>query len=154
MANNKIFTKLCSDIEQFGWHVLYVCPEQDEEGACFAYTVGLTATFSHPEIMIFGLSQQTAHSLLQVCVDKIKAGQHFQAHQGYDDIIANNYQVMFKPVNPAYVADYMGLALRYYQQTSFNALILCWPDKHHAFPWQAAHAGGQTEVLMLMQPTT
>ena len=49
--------KINSDIKKFGWHVIHVLG--NFEGQEYSYTIGLTETFGHPEIVISGLKSDT-----------------------------------------------------------------------------------------------
>lgn len=64
--------KIVQDVQQFGWHCLGIAA--DEEGPSFSYTIGLQATFRHPEIIIVGLAPQIAYTVLQTAVGVISVG--------------------------------------------------------------------------------
>jgi hypothetical protein len=41
----------------------------------FAYTTGLYKTFGHPELICFGLRHEVMHGMLNICGDRVKAGE-------------------------------------------------------------------------------
>lgn len=44
--------KLAEDVRKYGWHCLHVSPRLGEPGPQFTYTIGLFASYQHPELMI------------------------------------------------------------------------------------------------------
>ncbi|MBC7933684.1 MAG: DUF4262 domain-containing protein [Rubrivivax sp.] len=56
--------KLLSDIKTYGWHILKITP--DEESPGFAFSVGLFHSYSHPEIVMFGLNLDTLHEFINL----------------------------------------------------------------------------------------
>jgi hypothetical protein len=70
-------------IRRYGWFIQYVygdpictepgCSCSDQDSVPFAYTVGLFG-MNHPELLIFGVSQETAGGVLNELGDRIRAG--------------------------------------------------------------------------------
>ena len=54
--------KVIHDVETHGWHVVNILPESETPG--WAFTIGLGQSFSHAEIVVFGLDSELAHLLL------------------------------------------------------------------------------------------
>ena len=52
--------KLLDDVAKFGWHCMKVFGDNDHEP--FAYTIGLFASCGYPELLIYGLPGEVAHS--------------------------------------------------------------------------------------------
>lgn len=152
MSKESILSKLRADVQTFGWHCLSVYPRKGEEGAAFTYTIGLGATFEHPEIMIFGLDREVSHGILQDCVQMIRDGARFLPDTEYSKVIGGTYKVVFKRVRPECLPEYFGAAARYYAGRPFSGLILFWPDKVHRFPWQEASSTAQREAMNLVEP--
>ena len=150
MNHAKILGKIENDIARYGWHCLSVNACEGEEGAPFTYTIGLQATHHHPEIMIFGLSNQTAHGILTDCVELIRNGQRFQPGLEYADVIGGGYKVIFREVRAEHLPEYFGAACRYYKEAPFSALILFWPNNQHCFPWAGEGGSPQDEALDLI----
>ena len=61
-----------ADIAAFGWHVVKVLGESDLPE--FAYTVGLTNSYAHPEVIMFGASLDFMHKTLNVIGSAAKGG--------------------------------------------------------------------------------
>ena len=61
-----------SDIEKYGLSVIII--EASDYLPSFAYSIGLWAKYNHPEIICFGLSTQTLHSIINDVADLVKSG--------------------------------------------------------------------------------
>ena len=151
MTKEKFMAKMKADIQKFGWHCLSVFPTQDEEGEIFTYTVGLTETFGHPEIMIFGLNKDTAHGILTDCVEIIRSGNVFLSDEEYSNVIGGGFKVVFKQVKPECLSEYFGMAGRYYGGGDFSGLVMFWPNKNHRFPWDEPDLAVQREALTIVR---
>ena len=129
--------KLRADIQQYGWHVLNVLP--DDSHPPHSYSVGLFATFDHPEIVVVGLPGDTAHHLINNLAEEIKEGETFEAGARYGHVL-EGYDVTFVRVAPEYYREYFGRALDYYGSISFSMLQMVWPDRKRFFPWDPSCA--------------
>lgn len=136
--------KVLADIAEHGWHVVIV-PE-DDEGAGFAYTVGLTHQFDHAEIIIFGLSHEVMHHVLNEIGTDIKNGKRFVADTQVGGIL-QGYDCAFVAVNQTQHNEYLGGCVWLYKGR-FDALQCFWTDKAGRFPWE----DGFPEVLKAKQP--
>ncbi|MGE5525135.1 MAG: DUF4262 domain-containing protein [Rhodospirillaceae bacterium] len=135
-----------ADIETFGWHCVNVHPTHGDERPGFSYTIGLTETYDHPEIMIFGLGER-AHALLRECAELVKKGTTFVPDEPNGEVLASGYDVIFKRVRRECFDEYLGTALRFYNQRPFEALIMFWPTKDRRFPWELKERNPQSEAL-------
>jgi hypothetical protein len=120
-------------IEQFGLSVIHV--SEDESGPAFSYSVGLEQTYRHPEIIVFGLAQESRHTIINNCAIEIKSGKTYSPDKLYGDILPD-YDCAFKIVLFEWYDDYVGQAQRFYQGSSFQLLQCIWPDLSHKLPWQ------------------
>ena len=144
-----IIDKVKADIEEFGWHFLYVF-DPEQEHANFGYTIGLEETYNHPEIIVFGLKKETIHGILTDLVEKIEIGTTFGTDEKLKDLIANDFKVLFKPVVGSGFDDYLGQAVKYYNKP-FRALVLFWPDKNNILPTeQGCEVDVQDEALKIV----
>ena len=139
--------KVAADIQQYGWHCLSVAPRVGEEGAHFTYTIGLNASYKHPELMIFGLGREKSHDVLTECADMIKAGTRFPTNQRVSDVLARDFDVIFRPIRKECYGEYLGTATRYYRHHDFDAYVLFWPDKDNKFVWESPSLSTQAEAL-------
>lgn len=129
--------KLREDIQEYGWHVVNVVPEDSHPP--HSYSVGLFATFDHPEIVIVGLPGPTAQRLINNLADEIKEGATYEPGCKYDNILSG-YAVMFVRVAPETYREHFGRALDYYGSVSFSVVQMAWPDRNHFFPWEPSCA--------------
>lgn len=151
MNKENIVTKMRADVQRFGWHCLSVHPRAGESGSQFSYTIGLSETFAHPEIMIFGLDSKVSHGILSDCVEMIRNGTAFSPDIDYPGVIGGDYKVMFKLVRKDCLPEYFGAAVRFYSEQDFHGLVMFWPDQHHRFPWQEAGSTAQREALDIVE---
>ncbi|WP_395373397.1 DUF4262 domain-containing protein [Marinicella sp. W31] len=122
-------------IEKHGWLSQFVFDEKGEKQN-FAYTIGLEETFSHPEIMIFGLKKEIMHDIMGGLVAEIKAGQVFQPDQITTNALGGDFEVMFKPLKEEHFTYYVGEAERYYKKP-FRVYVMFWPDRNNVLPTDA-----------------
>jgi len=129
--------KLLSDIEEYGWHVVFVAEEPDTPR--FAFTVGLYYRYAHPEILVMGLRQPTAHSLLHSMVARIQHGERFESGAFITGIAS--FPLALVPVHTDHFREYLGYGIWFYRSLSapFPALQLVWPDGSGLFPWQSSY---------------
>src|SRR5262245_6980667 len=123
--------KLLGDIARVGWHIVGI--EADDEGPGYAFSVGLYHTYSHPEIIIFGLKNETAAQLINVIGYQVKGGTRFE--DGESDAVAEGFPVTFKTVPVTAYREYVGYALWFYRSFDFPLLQCVWPDKAGRFAW-------------------
>jgi hypothetical protein len=153
MSHEKIIERARSDVQTFGWHCISVVPGEGESGENFTYTIGLSETFGHPEIMIFGLNSNTSHGILSDCVQQIREGTRFQAGVEYSEVLGGGYKVIFKKVRAECLPEYFGAAVRFYDGKEFEGIVLFWPDRDHLFPWQDSVSSAQREAVDIVQPS-
>src|SRR5215208_2924013 len=63
--------KLVADVKEYGWHVVKILEKDETPG--WAFSVGLYKNFNHPEIVVFGLNDEVAHSLINAIGDVVRA---------------------------------------------------------------------------------
>ncbi|MFL5242708.1 MAG: DUF4262 domain-containing protein [Gemmataceae bacterium] len=125
--------KLLSDIDRFGWHVVMI-PEADGTPG-WSFSVGLFSTFSHPEVVVFGLSMALAGQVINGIGADIQKGKTFEFGQDYPEIL-EGVLCTFRPVVARWYRPFLGYATWYYQGTEFPVLQCIWPDKQQHYPWQ------------------
>jgi hypothetical protein len=122
-----------SDIEKYGLSVILI--EASDYLPSFTYSIGLWAKYKHPEIICFGLSTQTLHSIINDVADLIKSGQKIETNKTYNDIFENS-KAEFIQIDNRNLADYFGTAIDFYNSESFPAIQLIWTDRNDKFPWE------------------
>lgn len=138
-------TKLISDIEEVGWHVVMI-PE-DDDGPASAYSIGLFQTFGHPEIIIFGLDLGLMHQMINLIGEEVRQGRQFADGESASGIL-EGYDVRFLQVARRHYQEHFGYARWFYKGDDFPALQCLWPDKHGRFPTDAVYP----EPLRARQP--
>ena len=122
-----------SNIDKFGLQVITV--GSTSYLPSFAYSIGLTKTYNHPEIICFGLPSKLGHAIINDVAEIIKKGETIQIGKTYTKIF-NNSRATFLKVDKRNIEDYFGVALNYYGNKDFNALQLIWTDRNDKFPWE------------------
>ena len=135
------------DIARIGWHVVKVLEGAEADEPPFAYTVGLTRSFGHPELMIVGLDLDDMHAVLNDLGDLVKAGRVFAPMDEIPEILEGC------PCRIARVAQHrldlwVGQSLEYYGSVDVTLLQCLWPDRNGHFPGDADF----DERLSLLQP--
>ena len=133
---NSIVERAAADVTAHGWHVLTI---GGEGSSPYAFSIGFTRTFGHPEVLIIGLPQKTSHELLNVVGSRVSAGARFEHGLPYLGLL-NRYPCEFRPVPESEYRNYLGAALGFYGSEPFGALQLVWPDRDGRFPWDASAA--------------
>lgn len=124
--------KLLDDIRKFGWHCLNVLG--DEENEPFSYTIGLFQTYGHPELLIYGLPRDLAHSVLTIAADAAADGKPLDLEEPTDALL-EGYPCLFVPVPHSEYPEHVGFGRWYYQGDSFPVQQIVWPSKAGLFPW-------------------
>ncbi len=124
--------KLIVDIKKFGWAVLII--EKTDYLPRFAYTIGLWKNFNQPELISFGLTSRTLHSILNIGGELAKSGQRLIPNKEYLDFFENN-STRFLEVDERNISDYFGYAIWFNGLEKFPSLQLVWTDRNNKFPW-------------------
>lgn len=136
-------TKL--NIDRFGLQVIMVgstsyCPS-------FAYSIGLTQTYNHPELICFGLPNDLGHEIINDVSEIIRKGETIETGKIYTEIFKDSRAVFLK-VDKRNIDDYFGVALNYYGDNNFDALQIVWTDRNDNLPWE----DNFEEEFSFMQP--
>lgn len=144
---------LLRDVAEHGCHV--VCVDADLPGGSYCYTVGLWYHWQHPELVVFGVSDELADELLNAATDMIDAGARFAADQVVRDLL-EIYPVTFKAVPRTHNEGYFGAACWAHATGDFPVLQLVYPDRQGRYPWQpgAARAFQALQPLLADLPPT
>jgi len=143
-------TKVLTDIQSHGWHVVKVFSRQNEKGPEWAFSVGLLHSFGHPEVIVFGLPLDICMRVVNAIGEQVRAGKRFTTDGEYDDILNAPYRCAFRPVEQKYYREYVGYAQWFYEDTPFPLAQCFWPDKAGRFPWDAACSHSIREAQPLL----
>jgi len=116
-------------VEEQGYWIAAI----DDARGSFAYTVGLTRTFRHPEIIVYGLPPDTMLALLGACCEAIRAGARFTPGIRTSSVLAN-HDVEFRAVLQPQNVRQCGYSVWFHGGDWFPLLQCVWPDKHGRFP--------------------
>ena len=141
-AHEAIVTR---NIEQFGLSIMLI-EGTDYLPAC-AYTVGLFATYRHPELIAFGLSTKTLQDVLNIGAEMVKHGRVLQPESIYPEFF-EGVNATLVAVDPRNVPDYFGYGIWYHKTSSFPCLQLVWTDRRGRYPWET----GFDKHLQDLQP--
>lgn len=133
------------NIEKYGLQVIMV--GATDYLSSFAYSIGLTQTYKHPEIICFGLPDDVGHAIINDIAEIVQKGQTLEVGKIYTEIFKNN-RATFLKVDQRSIGDYFGAALNYYDGKSFDALQVIWTDGNDRFPWDEDFE----ETLLYHQP--
>ena len=138
-------SKFLANIEEYGWVVTTVAPRVGDEGDCFAYSTGLYFRFGQPEIVMFGLSLERMHKIINIIGNQMKIGVNFVPDQNYADLL-EQYFCQFKIVDKSQYKEHLGWSNWFYEGYDYPTLQCFWPDKLGYFPWQPECSPGVCEL--------
>jgi hypothetical protein len=140
-------------IAQHGWMVAKV----GDQGVMFAYTVGLTETLGHPELIMTGLDPNVAQSILNMAGDRIEKGESLIPYSSegaesvlfVDGLFGGGYRAAVQRVSPSQRDHRMGVAKVHYEARGqdWEALQIIMPDAKGRFPWQLGYAFPGQDLL-------
>ena len=120
---------------QYGWTFMFVDADPVSGQESFSYTIGFEKTYSHPEVIIFGLPAEASHRIVSVIAAAIKESEIMPLHVAVDNIIGNDLKVIFKPLDHLLYADYLSVAIEAYGTKNFRSQIMLWPDTKGNYPF-------------------
>ena len=123
--------KVLADVAEHGWHGVWIPEEAGTPG--WTFSVGLSHTYGHAEIVVFGLPSPTAHAMIANAVVDIEAGKSFMPSSSSDAIL-EGYTCSFRSVHRNWHAPLLGLALWFYGEPQVEALQCLWPDRDGHLP--------------------
>jgi hypothetical protein len=133
-------------VAKFGWSWINVHADAGTRDPNCAYSIGFEETWSHPEVLIFGLRQETCDQVLSQLARRIAEGAKYQSGVRYPELMTCDVQ--FKEIPKSAFGLFMGIGKRYYEQREFRALQLFSPDRAGKFPWEE----GADENCRMAQP--
>ena len=131
---DEIDARVRHDIDQHGWHLVLVPPEEPAPG--WAHTIGLFERFEHPELLTFGIDLQVLASLLNRLGEAVRDGGRFVADAEPVGLL-ERANLVFREVAPKWHEPFLGNAAWHYQRDDVPTVQCFWPDPGGHFPWQA-----------------
>jgi hypothetical protein len=137
--------KALENIENYGCHVLLVMAEG--ELPRFAYSVGIEKTCGLPEVILIGLKDKLAHSMINNYCRRVRAGESFEDGKFYPDFI-EGFDVQVRKVHPSWYREYFGWCRWLYKGDDFQVIQLVYPTTAGVWPWDE----GAPEAFLKGQP--
>ena len=134
---NKLLVQVSRALKDHGWALL--CSEV--QGHPFQFTIGLQATWQHPELEVVGLTPDLGQVVLERLIDRIRAGQRLASGEFFSDVLKGFD--LFVVDNPV---DLNGPPL------TGERLRVVWPDAQHRYPWQPGCEAVCAAQSMLIEP--
>lgn len=98
----------------------------------FLYTIGLTETWNHKELLIVGLNPEISLSVIKNAVDLIAEGTKFTEDKEYTAIF-EKYNTRFRTIDPNSCLYRFPFSDAYYGE-EVPRLQMLWPDADGYFP--------------------
>jgi hypothetical protein len=120
------------DIAKYGCTVMHVM----EEGELppFAYSIGIQQETGSPEVVVIGLKQPMAHSVVNEYNSQVRAGERFEPGKFYSGFL-EGLDVCVEEVPRSAYEDYFGQNLDFYGGPKFNVLQIIYPTTKGVWPW-------------------
>jgi hypothetical protein len=141
---DELAKNLLMDVKKYGFHIVLVGgedPSHDHPPVdpplppySWAYSVGLHYSYAHPEVVTFGLSDQTLGWMISTIGKRIGVGERFEPGQNYWEII-QGHTCTFIPVAKRAYQEFIGFATWFYKGDDFPVLQCIWPDHQSRYPW-------------------
>jgi len=132
LAKNAYEELVLRNIKDYGWHFTHVFG--DDNGPSFSYSVGVLASYNHPEIILFGLPQEAAHGLVSLIASRAATGDPVDLSLPSDEIIPG-FSCVFVKVSRANRQEYALSDCWLYQGSNFPMYQLVWASTEGLFPW-------------------
>ncbi|ESQ88729.1 hypothetical protein ABAC460_14865 [Asticcacaulis sp. AC460] len=120
-------------IREHGWSGTNIFAEGNQPG--FTFTTGFWVTHRAPEIIVFGLKAEIAHSVFWDLYRDIANGQTLPLCSRSDELLGNHDAYLF-PVHKTHYPEYLGWSRWFYAGDEFPCVQLVWPDRKNVFPWE------------------
>lgn len=119
-------------VEHHGWNVTNISDQDGEPG--WAFTIGLFENYRHPEVIIFGMSPESRHPILNWIGDNVRGGKPFTAGREHDWVL-KGHNCWSREVAKRWYRDLLGWAVWFYGGNEFPAVQCLWPSKDGVYPW-------------------
>lgn len=129
---DKSESKLLDDIERFGWGVMHIREDPCVPG--WAFTVGVFDTLGQAEIIVTGLKEDLAHSVLNDVAGRLRNGARISDSSRESGVLAD-VEVEFRTLDRKWVTQAMGWAKWFYGSDQFPVMQCVYPDLDGRFPW-------------------
>ena len=129
-------TTFITKLREHGWCITNVFA--DKEGPGFAYTTGFWVSVGAPEVIVFSLEANIAHTILWEIYRGLKSGRQLLVGQRVAEVFLTG-DAMFLPVGDSQYPNYLGWSRWFYGGDQFPCVQLVWPDTNETFPWEPGY---------------
>jgi hypothetical protein len=130
--------KFLDIIEQHGWHVTIV--SGDDDAPPFTYSTGIYRLTGKPELIVFGLPNEVAHSVVNEYGNRLRAGETLAPGDLYDGFLGGHQVTFILVEDEDQIKEHATWTDWFYDRRPFPLLQLVYPDsKSGAFPWQPGY---------------
>jgi hypothetical protein len=124
-------------VRKHGWFAASIGDQEPP----FLYSIGLMQTWSHPELIVFGLDADNARALFSGLIRGIHTGQSYAEPGAYTvHIGGTDHRVGCRRVHPTQHPLYLGFAMGFCRRIGriggLQAVQLFWPDEAGKFPFE------------------
>lgn len=121
--------------------------EGEVDEPAFAYTIGLTASYGHPEAAIIGLGLDDMHWILNALGERVRGGETLAINTPIEGLL-DGYHCKLVAADVRWYEEMFGQAVKFYGAPDFRVLQCLWPDRGGRFP----DANDFNEALRMRQP--
>lgn len=126
--------RVLDDVAADGVHIAHVLESEDGATPAYSHTVGLWHTFEQPEVIVFGLDEDTAGELLDALIDEVSDGAALAAGHRLDGLL-HGYPARLLAVPKAARGAFVALADWAYEGADYPLVQLVYPDKQGRWSW-------------------
>lgn len=131
VGHDASFQSTLLNIEEFGWETLLIKGEPESR---FAYTAGAYDTLGVPELIVVGLTLETADQALDLAIEQLREG--VDLRHGKHREIVGEVPIETRPVTREWYEHLMRRTHWYYGGETVPALQIVYPDLQGRFQWE------------------
>ena len=125
--------KTKEDIARYGCSVMHVFDPEGELPS-FAYSIGIQQQTGAPEVVVIGLKEPMAHSVVNEYNNRVRRGERFEVGSYYGGFL-EGFDVYIGAVPHSVYSDYFGQNIDFYGGRDFEVLQVVYPTTKGIWPW-------------------
>lgn len=129
---NEAEKKIVENIEKHGCHITSVFDNSGEEPS-FTYSTGIQTSLNAPEVIVVGLPNKLAASVVNNYLKRLREGETFEEGKFYADFLSG-FDITFMRVSKRNKEAFM-LSSCWYHKNTFEALQIIFPTTSGVWPW-------------------
>lgn len=123
--------KTVEDVRSGGVHVIHVLGS-DSPG--WSYSVGLTDSYGHPEVILVGMDHETAHAAINELAKRVKGGARLTDGERLTGVISDD--LVMRTVDDRWKDHLVGRAQWFMATQDVPLLQAVYPDDSNRFAWE------------------